>query len=327
MSNTTIQLKKSLTPGSIPSSLEYGELALNAADGILYYKDPGNNIQQITSSASSNSFSTINVGTTLLVATNPNDILSISGNNGITVSGNFVNDTIEFSVDSANTNKKGVVQLYDYVDSDSIELAATANSVNSVYSLAKAAYDKSYTLSNDIFVEELISSDNQSVINVSGGYTVDKIKVFLNGVLLNSSDYIATDGNTIILSVPASNNDIITTEKWDSSTFSLAHGGIDSGELITSSNSSNQILDSFLPNLYRSVKYQIQVTSSTDYQVSEVVLLHNGTNSFFTEFGLITTNGILMSYDTDINSGSVRLLCTPTNSVNTIKFVKTSVMV
>ena len=92
MANTTIQLKKSLTPGSIPSSLEYGELALNAADGILYYKDPGNNIQQITSSATSNSFSTINVGSTLLVATTPNDILSISGNNGIRLSGNFITE-------------------------------------------------------------------------------------------------------------------------------------------------------------------------------------------------------------------------------------------
>ena len=37
MSNTAIQLKKSGATGNTPSGLSYGELALNYADGKLYY--------------------------------------------------------------------------------------------------------------------------------------------------------------------------------------------------------------------------------------------------------------------------------------------------
>lgn len=40
----TIQLKRSTTAGSAPTSLADGELALNRADGELYYKDDTNAI-------------------------------------------------------------------------------------------------------------------------------------------------------------------------------------------------------------------------------------------------------------------------------------------
>lgn len=40
----TIQLKRSTTPGSQPSSLAAGELAINRADGELYYLNSTNNI-------------------------------------------------------------------------------------------------------------------------------------------------------------------------------------------------------------------------------------------------------------------------------------------
>ena len=39
-----IQIKRSATPGAVPSSLAVGELALNRADGELYYLDASNQI-------------------------------------------------------------------------------------------------------------------------------------------------------------------------------------------------------------------------------------------------------------------------------------------
>ena len=54
-----------------------------------------------------------------------------------------------------------------------------------------------------------------------------------------------------------------------------------------------------------------------------VTLIHNNTNSFVTEYGVVVTNGSLMAYDTDISSGNVRLLATPVNNINTIKLLKT----
>lgn len=40
----TVLLKKSGTPGSGPSSLQHGELALNYADNVIYWKNSGNTI-------------------------------------------------------------------------------------------------------------------------------------------------------------------------------------------------------------------------------------------------------------------------------------------
>ena len=44
MSNTAIQLKKSGATGNTPSGLAYGEVALNYADGKIFYKTSTNTI-------------------------------------------------------------------------------------------------------------------------------------------------------------------------------------------------------------------------------------------------------------------------------------------
>jgi hypothetical protein len=47
----TIKIKRSATPTQAPTSLDYGELALNYADGKMFYKNSSNNIVEFTSSA------------------------------------------------------------------------------------------------------------------------------------------------------------------------------------------------------------------------------------------------------------------------------------
>lgn len=47
----TIKLKRTSTPSSTPSSLEYGELAINYADGKIFYKNSSNSIVEFTSAA------------------------------------------------------------------------------------------------------------------------------------------------------------------------------------------------------------------------------------------------------------------------------------
>jgi hypothetical protein len=48
---TPIQLYRSATPGAAPSAvnLDDGELAINTADGILFYKDPAGAVQEFSS--------------------------------------------------------------------------------------------------------------------------------------------------------------------------------------------------------------------------------------------------------------------------------------
>jgi hypothetical protein len=56
MSNKVL-LKRSSVAGRVPSAstLEYGELALNYSDGVLYYKDTSNTVQSISGSGAGSS--------------------------------------------------------------------------------------------------------------------------------------------------------------------------------------------------------------------------------------------------------------------------------
>lgn len=47
----TIKIKNSGTTSNVPSALEYGELAINYADGVLFYKDGSNSISEFAPSS------------------------------------------------------------------------------------------------------------------------------------------------------------------------------------------------------------------------------------------------------------------------------------
>jgi hypothetical protein len=67
-------------------------------------------------------------------------------------------------------------------------------------------------------------------------------------------------------------------------------------------------VDSWLIGTYRSAKYLIQITQGTNYQVSELMIAHDGTNTYLNEFGVIETNGTLGTFTASIDSGRNVLL-------------------
>jgi hypothetical protein len=143
MSNTIIRLKKSSIASHLPdpAQLEYGEIALNYADGKIFYKDASGNVQQISGSA--NSFSTISANGTYLVATSPTSILTINPGNNIEIQGDFLTDafTIAANLKSAFDVANAA---FDYANN----LAITSNTAQvvsimvSAYGTANAAFDK-----------------------------------------------------------------------------------------------------------------------------------------------------------------------------------------
>jgi hypothetical protein len=80
----TIKIKRSGSASATPSSLEHGELAINYADGKIYYKNSSNNIVEFTTSASG-SFLPLSGGTltdTLTVSSTSTNAIKINGNTG-----------------------------------------------------------------------------------------------------------------------------------------------------------------------------------------------------------------------------------------------------
>lgn len=97
MPNTTIQLKKSSTPSAVPADLANGELAINFADGKLFYKNTAGFIAEISGAAGGNFFGTVNANSTLIVADTTGDILTLEAGSGIEIVGDAVNDKIIIS--------------------------------------------------------------------------------------------------------------------------------------------------------------------------------------------------------------------------------------
>ena len=97
----------------------------------------------------------------------------------------------------------------------------------------------------------------------------------------------------------------------------LSQGFVYSGSTTVTSTSQTAI-DTFPAATYRSAKYQVQITRGSEYHITEVYLVHDGTSSYGTEYATIKTGSQLATFDSDINSGNVRLLATPTSSSSTV---------
>ena len=97
MANTTVQLKKSGVSGNVPASLNFGELAINYADGKLFYKHANNSIASISTGSTNitaNSFATVNSNSSLILATSSTDTLSFAAANTIRITTNTTSKLI-----------------------------------------------------------------------------------------------------------------------------------------------------------------------------------------------------------------------------------------
>jgi hypothetical protein len=129
IANTIVLLKKSATPGNAPSALANGEVAINYADGKLYYKNTSGVITYISSGATTNSFATINANSSLIFATSNTDILSIAPGNNITISTNTISKTI-----TINSTTSG----YQYFSSNNTTVYTSNVSINNTLSVTNA---------------------------------------------------------------------------------------------------------------------------------------------------------------------------------------------
>ena len=99
------------------------------------------------------------------------------------------------------------------------------------------------------------------------------------------------------------------------------------GSLLTSSTDSNQILDSFSASTYKTVKYVIQEISGSNIHSCDVILTHNDTDTFASQYGVVKSSGTnLFTLGSTITEGTVQLLITPTNAATQIDFLRTSII-
>jgi hypothetical protein len=92
----------------------------------------------------------------------------------------------------------------------------------------------------------------------------------------------------------------------------------------TSVGTSATVIDTFDKTVYRSAKYVVQVShASAGYEVSEVLVVHNGTTATQAQYGVTFTGAAsLGATSVGVNSGNIELKYTGANSANTVKIFK-----
>jgi hypothetical protein len=95
----------------------------------------------------------------------------------------------------------------------------------------------------------------------------------------------------------------------------------------TASTSVTGIHSGLSTSVYRSVEYTIQATQGTNYQAVKILVIHDGTTAYDTQYGNIY-NTEVATFDVDISGGNVRLVAaaSSTSTTNyTVNFIATRI--
>jgi len=86
-------------------------------------------------------------------------------------------------------------------------------------------------------------------------------------------------------------------------------------------------VDTWAIATYRAVKYLVQITQGSNYQFSEIVVVHNGTTTTMTEYAVVETNGALGAFTADVSAGNARLLITMGSATSATINIQRTLMV
>ena len=100
------------------------------------------------------------------------------------------------------------------------------------------------------------------------------------------------------------------------------------GTTTTVATTSQTVTDQFSTSEFRSAEYLIQITQGSSYQVSKILLVHDGTTPYITEYGTLLSGSTLGTLDVDITGGNARLLVTMANATSaSVKVSRTSITI
>ena len=93
---------------------------------------------------------------------------------------------------------------------------------------------------------------------------------------------------------------------------------ITAGPGITTSNSTNRVgIDSFQASTFQSAIYNVQAVQGVDVDLTTISLIHNGSQTYQTEYATIRTGGQIATYSSEYESGIIQFYAHPVSSTST----------
>ena len=134
-----------------------------------------------------------------------------------------------------------------------------------------------------------------------------------DGSLLTNISTSAIAGNLSVDNVTANSITIST----------IFSGNLNTVNVVTGSNTE---IDSFAVASARTAKYVVKASNDDGYESLEILLIHNGTDSFITIYGSISTatdSNSIVSLSSNISSGNIKLYASGSNANTVVNFVGT----
>jgi len=144
---------------------------------------------------------------------------------------------------------------------------------------------------------------NSSSLVTSGAYSITLTSTGATNVTLPTTGTLATLAGSETLTNKTFNSSV----NYQTSATTIANDNVVQATVATVSATT---VDSWAKATYRSAKYLIQVTQGSNYQVSEIMVIQDGTNTYMTEFAVIETNGVLATFTSSISGSNAVLTVT-----------------
>lgn len=241
------------------------------------------------------------------------------------------------------------------------DLGSPTNKFRALYIAGRTLYLGGISLSEDSAGNVTISGVDSNGITIAGttrviatdidSAVVERIidsnyvnsRISISDLGLATSSDLDSAINALIDAAPEqlnTLNELAAALNDDSNAFStltgLINGKLDSGEVLNLLNDrlledisedlttiSQQTIDTFSASALRTAKYLVQLENDADnkYHSSELILTHNGSEVYITEYAMVTTDSILGEFDASLDSpaGTISLLVTPSYTNTSFK--------
>jgi hypothetical protein len=210
---------------------------------------------------------------------------------------------------------QGGTNLASYIVGDLLYASGTTT-IGRLAAVASGQFLTSNGTSTTPFYRSLTTPDITGAL----GYTPANSGSVLSGT--------GSSGKVVLWNGAASlTNDTELAYDSTNNILSIAHGNITaSNSVLTIGTTGTDVIDSFGTGVYRTAKYLLQArnSGSTEFQVSEALVVHDGTTAYLTEYGKIYTgaNPLLTSLAVSIAAPNVSFTATAATAGTVVRFSK-----
>ena len=228
----------------------------------------------------------------------------IAANNAILYTDNAIANLVNSAPITLDTLNELAAALGDdpnFATTISTTIGITGSYANSAYSQANTATTNAAT------------ADQRAV--TSG--------VYANSAYIHANAAFAAANNAVDTWVRDAAN---SASSYANSAFNKANTVILFGDETLTTNTANQVVDRYSTTEYRTAKYILQAISGADVHSEELLVTHNDTDVFFTEYAIITTANSLFNVYATIQSANVTINVSPVSANTQVDFSRISII-